>query len=123
VAQNTVRPDTPAKLIHAKAEAVESDAIRKHMHDGDRTEGRGAKTGDWMIQIGAYKAKKQAREQLATIQHKYAAQLKAGRPDIESAPHGYYRARIVGLSAQAAQKACDLISAHRTACDVYEPNA
>jgi len=124
VAQNTLRPEAPARLIHAKAEQVDSDAIRKHMHDADRTEARGgAKTGQWMIQIGAYKAKKQAKAQLATVQHKYAAQLKAGKPDIESAPHGYFRARIVGLSAQAAQKACDLISAHKTACDVYEPNA
>jgi len=123
VAQNTVRPEAPAKLIRTKAETVDSDAIRKHMHDGDHADAKGAKTGEWMIQIGAYKDKSQARAQLTTVQRKYAAQLKAGHPDVESAPHGYYRARIVGLSAEAAQKACNLISAHKTACDVYQPNA
>ena len=123
VAQNTVRPEAPAKLIRTKAETVDSDAIRKHMHDNDHADAKGAKTGEWMIQIGAYKAKSQAKAQLTTVQHKYAAQLKAGHPDIESAPHGYFRARIVGLSAEAAQKACNLISAHKTACDVYQPNA
>jgi D-alanyl-D-alanine carboxypeptidase len=123
IAQNTIRPEIPARLIRTKAETVDSDAVRKHLHDGERTEARGAKTGEWMIQIGAYKAKAQARGQLEVVQRKYAAQLKAGKADIEAAPHGYYRARIVGLSAQAAQKACDLISAHKTACDVYQPNA
>jgi len=123
IAQNTVRPEAPAKLIRTKAETVDSDAIRKHMHDNDRADAKSAKTGEWMIQIGAYKAKSQAKAQLTTVQHKYAAQLKAGHPDIESAPHGYYRARIAGLSAEAAQKACNLISAHKTACDVYQPNA
>jgi len=123
VAQNTVRPDVPARLIRTKAEAVDNDAVRKHLHDGDRAEAKGGKTGEWMIQIGAYKAKSQARGQLEVVQRKYAAQLKAGKPDIEAAPHGYYRARIVGLSAEAAQKACTLISAHKTACDVYQPNA
>jgi len=123
VAQNTVRPETPAKLIRAKAEAVDTDAVRKHVHDGDHADAKGASAGDWTIQIGAYRERSQARGQLQVVQRKYAAQLKAGKPDIEPAPHGYFRARIVGLSAQAAQKACTLISAHKTACDVYHPNA
>ena len=114
----------PAKLIRAKADKVDADAIRKHLHDNDRDDARPLKaSGEWFIQIGAYKAKSQANAQLTTVKRKYAAQLKAGRPEVQSAAHGYYRARIMGLSSQAAQRACALISAQKTACDVYQPDA
>ena len=116
--------ERPAKLIKAKADTVDSDTVRRHLHDNDHADARSSKTsGEWFIQIGAYKAKSQANAQLTTIQRRYADQLKAGKPEVQSAPHGYFRARIMGLSAQAAQKACDLISAHKTACDVYQPDA
>ena len=117
--------ERPARLIRAKADKVDADAVRRHLHDSDHAEARSSKsTGDWLVQIGAaYKAKSQANAQLITIQHKFAAQLKDGKPQVQAANHGYYRARIMGLSAQAAQKACDLISAHKTACDVYQPDA
>jgi D-alanyl-D-alanine carboxypeptidase len=114
----------PAKLIHAKADKVDADAVRKHMHDNDRADARPIKEGgEWFIQIGAYKARSQADAQLTTIRRKYAAQLKTGHPEVQSAAHGMYRARVTGLSEQEAQRACVLISAHKTACDVYQPDA
>jgi D-alanyl-D-alanine carboxypeptidase (penicillin-binding protein 5/6) len=117
-------PPRPAKFIRAKAEKLDADAIRKHMRDSDRADARPVKDGgEWFIQIGAYRGRSQAAAQLAAIRRKYAEQLKAGRPKIQPAGHGYYRARIVGLSEQAAQRACVLISAHKTACDVYQPDA
>jgi len=124
VAADTTADSRPAKLIKAKADKVEADAVRKHMHDNDRADARPVKEGgEWFIQIGAYKAKSQANAQLTTIRRKYADQLKAGHPEVQSAEHGMFRARITGLSEQEAQRACVLISAHKTACDVYQPDA
>jgi D-alanyl-D-alanine carboxypeptidase (penicillin-binding protein 5/6) len=124
VASDDVVAPRPAKLIKAKADKVDADTVRKHMHDNDRADARPIKEGgEWFIQVGAYKAKSQANAQLTTLRRKYADQLKTGHPDVQSGDHGMFRARITGLSEQEAQRACVLISAHKTACDVYQPDA
>ncbi|MBV9511350.1 MAG: D-alanyl-D-alanine carboxypeptidase [Caulobacteraceae bacterium] len=123
LADNDDAAASPARLIRAKADRVEADAVRRHLHDADRGEARAMKdNGDWVIQVGAYKARSLADAQARNIQHRYAAQLRVGHTVVDKG-HGYYRARIAGLSAVAAQRACALISAHGSACAVYQPDA
>lgn len=113
--------DPPARLIRAKAGRIETDAVRRHLHDASEDQARST-GGDWLIQVGAYKAKSLADAQARTIQHRYAAQLRSGRLLVDKG-RGYYRARIAGLSSSAAQRACAVISAHGTACAIYQPDA
>jgi D-alanyl-D-alanine carboxypeptidase len=108
--------DAPARVILAKADKPSSAAARiRESH---------AKTaGDWMIQVGAYKKKGQARTQLTALHHRYGEQLADAKGGVEAAGHGYYRARFAGLSAAGAKKACAELHAHRQTCAVVSPDA
>jgi D-alanyl-D-alanine carboxypeptidase len=100
----------PAELIRVKQDAGGDNARGRHEH------------GDWMVQVGAYKRKAQARAQIDTLHHRFAEQLDSGRGEVEDASHGYYRARFVGLTANAARSACAALKHHRITCEAMGPS-
>lgn len=81
----------------------------------------GPATGDWGVQVGAFVTPALAK---SAAEQARATGLSAGRVVIGEArgPHGtLYRARIVGLSREAATAGCDR-AGHR-ACIIVSPNS
>jgi len=86
----------------------------------------GAQTGRWAIQVGAFKNPQLARS-AADAAHRHASDALGGaRQQISGVKQGkttLYRARLIGLSQDAAQRACQRLSRNRSTCIVLSPDA
>ena len=111
----TIKPANPA------SERAPAELIRVKSDSGERAKGRHER-GDWMVQVGAYKRKAQAHAQIAALNRRFAEQLDSGRGEVEAAGHGYFRARFVGLTANAARNACAALHHHRLTCEAMGPS-
>lgn len=82
-----------------------------------RAEQAQAKKGSWTVQVGAFKKKSDARQQLALVEKKFGKHLDRakGGADREA---GKYAARFEGLSEAEARKTCQAMKAKRLACQV-----
>lgn len=86
----------------------------------------GPSTGDWAIQVGAFANADQARSATSTALHRAHAPLAAARQTIGTVRQAHatlYRARLTGLSRDAAHDACRLIVSAHGACIVLSPEA
>ena len=86
----------------------------------------GAVTGQWAIQVGAYAKEGQARVAIGSAQSQAHAELSVARGAVMSvrAAHGVlWRARLTGLSREAAVEACGRLSRGRMSCIVLSPEA
>ncbi len=86
----------------------------------------GPASGNWAIQVGAYANEGQARAAAETARSEAREALSQARPAIGLVhqAHGtLYRARLVGVSRDAAVQACERISRSHTACVVVSPEA
>jgi hypothetical protein len=86
---------------------------------------RGTKAGEWAIQVGAFGNEGLAQIAVGSAKEQAGGVVAAGRPTVASVrePHGtLYRARLIGLSRDAATQACERLS-HRTNCIVLSPEA
>ena len=86
---------------------------------------RGGKAGAWAIQVGAFGNEGLAQIAVGSAKEQAGGMLSAARPAVASVrePHGtLYRARLIGLSRDAATQACERLS-HRTNCIVLSPEA
>lgn len=77
-------------------------------------------SGDWQVQLGAYKSPAQARAQLAKMNSRFAQVLAASEGRVQHSA-GNYRVRFAGLSADQARGACDTIKAQGQACMALRP--
>jgi D-alanyl-D-alanine carboxypeptidase len=80
---------------------------------------RKPRNGGWIIQIGAFEARDEARVKLADAQSKAGNLLKGAEPYTELYAKGdkrYYRARFAGLNESAAEQACRELKRSRIAC-------
>lgn len=85
----------------------------------------GPATGGWAIQVGAYASESQARAATDSARRQ-ASMLAAAHPMVGSVKQGrgtLYRARLTGLSHEAATTACEKIARGRSACIVISPDA
>jgi hypothetical protein len=85
--------------------------------------GRGG--GAWAIQVGAFGNEAQARAALGQAREKAGAELAAARPSVTPLAQGravLYRARLSGLSRDAAVDACEHLG-HHGGCMVLSPDA
>jgi D-alanyl-D-alanine carboxypeptidase (penicillin-binding protein 5/6) len=112
-----VHPEHPTHIVLAKADKTESAADRVH----DRRHGKNRKGGDWSVQVGAYKAKGQAKDHVAEISKKFDRQLGDADGGVEAKAHGYYRAKFAGMSEADARDACRTLKAHHENCMVLPP--
>jgi len=76
--------------------------------------------GNWSVQVGAFRSRKQAKAHLKTISKTFRRQLSAYETSVDAAVNGYFRARFEGLSAAAAQQACAALAARRMSCMVLK---
>ena len=83
-------------------------------------------TGPWAIQVGAYANDGMARAAAEAARGQARDVLANARPTIGSVRNGQttlYRARLAGLSREAALQACEKLARARSACIVLSPEA
>jgi len=113
-----VSPPPPRERFHLISQAVAAESVPLRRGGGT--------TGDWAIQVGAYSsqglahaavvtARQHAHEELA-VAHVFVAGVHQGRATL-------YRARLTGLSRDAAVGACQRLSHTRTSCMVLSPDS
>jgi hypothetical protein len=116
------RPDHAYAPLSDQGHApVREESRRDAKLDRERTSRRAkARDDSWGVQVGAYRGRGEAREQLAALTHRYSKLGDADR-DVQSGGRGYYRARFSGLSAAQARHACAVMHAHHQTCEVVAP--
>jgi D-alanyl-D-alanine carboxypeptidase len=77
--------------------------------------------GEWGVQVGAFKSKGLAREQLSLVRSRFAKFVADAEGAVEGVAGGSFRAQFQGLTAEAAQGACRAISAKRQPCLILAP--
>ena len=86
----------------------------------------GATTGPWAIQVGAFASEGLARAAAEAARGQARDVLGSARSAVGAVRQGgsmLYRARLAGLSREAAMQACDRLSRGRAACIVLSPDA
>ena len=81
-----------------------------------------AKAEQWGVQVGAFRARADAKEQIDLIGKRFGKQVAGAKPLTDKAA-GRYRSRFVGLSEFEAKNACKAIKAKGMACQVLPPSA
>jgi D-alanyl-D-alanine carboxypeptidase len=80
---------------------------------------RKPRASGWIIQVGAFEGRDEAREKLADAKSKAGNLLKGAEPYTEIFSRGdkrYYRARFAGLRESAAEQACKELKRNKVAC-------
>ena len=78
--------------------------------------------GEWGVQVGAFKSKSLANEQIALVRSRFAKFVADAEGAVEGAAGGTFRAQFQGLTADAARGACRAITAKRQPCMVLSPS-
>ncbi len=79
------------------------------------------KGGKWLVQVGAFKSKADAKEQLALVSKRFGKHFDARRGQVGDKVGGSYRARFSGYTEASARDACQALKAKRLACMVIKP--
>ena len=86
----------------------------------------GGTNGPWAIQVGAFASEGLARAAVEAARGQARDVLASARPAVGAARVGsgtLYRARLAGLSREAAMQACEKLARNRGACIVLSPDA
>jgi len=86
----------------------------------------GPHTGDWGIQVGAYDKEGKARVAVGVARNEAHVQLAAAHGIVMSVHSGHavlWRARLTGLSREAAMQACGKLSHNHLGCIVVSPQS
>ena len=87
---------------------------------------RGGGGSQWAIQVGAFSSENMARIAAGKAREHARDALAAARPQVSGVRQGHntlYRARLVGLSREAATQACERLTHNRATCVVLSPEA
>ncbi|HEV2676148.1 MAG TPA: lytic transglycosylase domain-containing protein [Aliidongia sp.] len=107
-------PLTAAHVILASANA------------GAMNAGAVSAVGGWTVQVGAFSSQAQAQAAASDAKNRAHGALDRGRPTVAAVPRAnaapVYRAQLVGLSADAANEACNRLSREHLACLVVAPH-
>lgn len=129
IAQNLFEPEPEGGLVRPSVEQGdgEQDELKivlasadppKHMSSTKIVE---PAKGKWVVQVGAFKSKSDAREQLTFVKKRFGKQF-AGTDGFVAPPiAGAYRSRFKGFSEASANAACRAMKAKRLACMVVGP--
>jgi D-alanyl-D-alanine carboxypeptidase (penicillin-binding protein 5/6) len=77
--------------------------------------------GEWAVQVGAFKSKGLANEQLMLVRSRFSKFVADAEGAVEGAASNTFRAQFQGLTAEAARGACQAITAKRQPCMVLAP--
>lgn len=101
----------PAKPAVAKVVPAKAAAAKKKKKDP---------TAVWIVQVGAYKQKSLANNQLKQLSKRFKEHFAEAQADVDSGG-GWYRARYEGLTKAGAQAACKALKAKKIPCLVMAP--
>ncbi|MFZ3006116.1 MAG: serine hydrolase [Phenylobacterium sp.] len=76
--------------------------------------------GKWIVQVGAFKSKSLAKEQLALVEKRFGKHFNKADGDTDSIG-GTYRARFSGFTESSAKGACGALKAKKLPCMVVKP--
>jgi D-alanyl-D-alanine carboxypeptidase (penicillin-binding protein 5/6) len=76
--------------------------------------------GEWSVQVGAFKSKSLANDQLKLVRGRFAKMVADAEAAVEGAG-GTFRAQFQGMTADAARDACSALKAKRMPCMVLSP--
>ena len=77
--------------------------------------------GKWAVQVGAFKSKAEAKEQLTFVTKRFGNHFQTARGSVGDKVGGSYRVRFTGYSEATAKDACKAMKAKRLACMVVDP--
>ena len=105
-----------------RIEVVEPDdtPLRKEKK-GEKSEKASAKKEKWIVQVGAFKTKSDAKEQIEFVEKRFKKQFADASPMAADKQAGKYRARFQGFSEKEAKDACRAMKAKRLDCMVVDP--
>jgi D-alanyl-D-alanine carboxypeptidase len=108
-----VEPDqTTLRRSRAEREADRKEAAR---------DAKEAKRGGWSVQVGAFKSKSDAREQIGYVQRKFHKQFSKADGAVTDRQGGSWRTRFNGFNEKSAKAACSAMRAKRLDCQVISP--
>ncbi len=123
-----VTPPEPARVAAVVPPAPNRFALIASAHAAEPIPFRHAsgETGQWAIQVGAYANQTQARTALGIAKDRAKAELAVAHPYVgmvHQTRGTLWRARLTGLSHDAAVQACEKLTHGRTSCIVLSPEA
>ena len=80
-----------------------------------------APAGQWQVQVGAFRSRALAQEQLQMTRRRFASAFTGADTMVTDPSSGFYRARFTGLSEAKARDACETLKARNQACMVIDP--
>lgn len=123
VKASDVKPCKTVKDRHGKARKVCAAMTIADSSDRDTGKLRGREKadrrhgGDWLVQVGAFKDRAQAKKQLAKLTRSFSDELGGAASEVDGGGRGgLFRARFVGLSAKEAREACSAIRSRGHDC-------
>jgi D-alanyl-D-alanine carboxypeptidase (penicillin-binding protein 5/6) len=104
---------SPPPSRASKIQIVEPSSVAK-------LNGKASAGGRWTIQVGAFKNRSDAREQLAIVEKRFGKHVDDAKGTAEKAG-GKYAARFSGLTESEAKGACKAIKSKKQPCAVIAP--
>lgn len=132
VAQNLFEPEPSGPLTRPSVEQgdAEQDGLKIVLASATPQPARTAPKkaaqapaakGKWTVQVGAFKAQSDARQQLAHVKKRYGAPFTTAN-GVTTAAGGRWRAQFTGLSESNAKAACRELQAKKQPCLVIKPS-
>ncbi|MDP3852941.1 D-alanyl-D-alanine carboxypeptidase [Phenylobacterium sp.] len=106
----------------SKVKIVEpsKSALRGDKDDDDGKKGSKKSAGKWAVQVGAFKSKSDAKEQLTFVTKRFSKVFDDAKGSVGKGG-GKYQARFTGFNESSAKGACQALKAKRLACMVVRP--
>lgn len=129
VAQSFFEPELAGPVVTGRtAQGDEDDAVGDRIRLASATAPKATqlkvvepkKTERWGVQVGAFKSRSDAKEQIDLIEKRFSSKVDGAKPVTDKAG-GRYRSRFVGMSESEAKQACKAIKAKKMACAVVSP--
>jgi D-alanyl-D-alanine carboxypeptidase len=129
VAQNLFEPEPTGPIMRPSREQGdgEQDGLKIVLATAPpppaptRAAAQAPPAGQWQVQVGAFKSKALAQEQLKLSRRRFAEAFSGASTLVTDASAGFYRARFSGLTEARARAACETLKAKNQACMVIDP--
>jgi len=134
VAQNLFEPEPTGGLVRPSTEQGdgEQDELKivlasatplpVHMSSAKAASPRPSAKGKWTVQVGAFRSKKDAREQLSFVKSRFGKHFAGAEGFVADREAGAYRSRFKGFASEkSAKAACSVMKSKRLACMVIDP--
>jgi D-alanyl-D-alanine carboxypeptidase len=126
VAQNLFEPEPSGPLTRRSVEQGDADQDGLKIVLASATPPKAASRpkstkGEWTVQVGAFKAKSDARKQLALVEKRYGAPFTSAE-GVTTGAGGRYRSQFKGMSEANAKAACRELKAKKQPCLVIKPS-